>query len=237
MTRRVLVVEDNTTIAEGLRLNLVHDGYEVEVAPTGERGLTLARRWDPHLIVLDLMLPGMDGYTLLRTIREEGRNVPVLILSARGSETDRVRGFRLGADDYVVKPFSLQELLARVAAMLRRVPGAEGQGQARQWTLGDAQVDLDTREVRLRGTPVPLRPKEFDLLVALLRREGRTATRAELLDEVWRYEPDVMSRTVDVHILELRRKLEPDPGHPCHILTVRKSGYRIAREPRVAPTA
>lgn len=236
MTRRVLVVEDNATIAEGLRLNLAHDGYQVELAPTGERGLTLARRWDPHLIVLDLMLPGMDGYTLLRTLREEGRDVPVLILSARGSETDRLRGFRLGADDYVVKPFSLQELLARVAAMLRRSPGGQVQGHTRQWTLGDAEVDLDTREVQRQGNLVALRPKEFDLLVALLRREGRTATRAELLDEVWQYEPDVVSRTVDVHILELRRKLETDPSRPRHILTVRKSGYRISREPRADAT-
>jgi two-component system alkaline phosphatase synthesis response regulator PhoP len=232
MSRRVLVVEDNATIAEGLRLNLAHDGYEVEVAPTGERGLTQARRWNPDLIVLDLMLPGMDGYTLLRTIRDEGRDTPVLILSARGSETDRLRGFRLGADDYVVKPFSLQELLARVAAMLRR-HREESQGEpTRTWHVGEALVDANTREVVLAGTPVALRPKEFDLLVALLRREGRAATRAELLDEVWSYEPDVISRTVDVHILELRRKLEPDPSNPRHILTVRKTGYRISREAR-----
>lgn len=227
MTRRVLVIEDNAAIAEGIRMNLAVEGYLVEVAGTGERGLSQARRWDPHLIVLDLMLPGMDGYTVLRTLREEGRDVPVLILSARGAETDRVRGFRLGADDYVVKPFSLPELLARVAAMLRRAIPGEPVTQRNRWQFGEIVVDSGTREVTRDGETVPLRPKEFDLLVALLKREGRAAARAELLDEVWRYEPDVMSRTVDVHILELRRKLERDPATPQHILTIRKTGYRL----------
>ncbi|MES2306157.1 MAG: response regulator transcription factor [Gemmatimonadota bacterium] len=227
MTRRVLVVEDNAAIAEGIRMNLAVEGYVVEVAATGERGLSQARRWDPHLVILDLMLPAMDGYTVLRTLREEGREVPVLILSARGAETDRVRGFRLGADDYVVKPFSLPELLARVAAMLRRATPGEPVALRNRWTFGEVVVDSSTREVTRDGDVVLLRPKEFDLLVALLKREGRAAARAELLDEVWRYEADVMSRTVDVHILELRRKLERDPAAPEHILTIRKTGYRL----------
>ena len=232
MTRRVLIIEDNATIAEGIRLNLALEGYDVEVALTGERGLTLARRWEPHLIILDLMLPGMDGYTLLRTLRDEGRELPVLILSARGAETDRLRGFRLGADDYVVKPFSLPELLARVAVMLRRHVPDERPAAPRTWAFGDVSVDAGSREVLRDGTVTLLRPKEFDLLLALLRRDGRVATRAELLDEVWQYEPDVVSRTVDVHILELRRKLEVDPAEPRHVLTVRKTGYRLVREPR-----
>ncbi|MEP6591091.1 MAG: response regulator transcription factor [Gemmatimonadota bacterium] len=227
MSRRVLVIEDNAAIAEGIRMNLAVEGYEVEVAATGERGISQARRWDPHLIVLDLMLPSMDGYTVLRTLRDEGRDVPVLILSARGAEADRIRGFRLGADDYVVKPFSLPELLARVAAMLRRAGSADPTTNRHQWTFGSVTVDAGRREVLRNGEPVALRPKEFDLLVALLKREGRAAARAELLDEVWRYEADVMSRTVDVHILELRRKLEPDPANPQHILTIRKTGYRL----------
>ena len=231
--RRVLVVEDNATIAEGIRMNLALEGYIVEVAGTGERGLSQARRWDPHLIILDLMLPGLDGYTLLRTLRDDGREVPVLILSARGAETDRLRGFRLGADDYVVKPFSLPELLARVAAMLRRHVAQQPATNATRWAFGDVTVDAGTREVLRDDDVVPLRPKEFDLLIALLKREGRAAARAELLDEVWRYEPDVVSRTVDVHILELRRKLEADPANPKHLLTVRKTGYRLVREPRV----
>jgi len=233
MNRRILIVEDNTTIAEGIRMNLAVEGHTVEVANTGERGLTSARRWDPDLVILDLMLPGMDGYTVLRTMREEGREVPVLILSARGAETDRLRGFRLGADDYVVKPFSLPELLARVSAMLRRhVPEEAAPVARRTWTFGDVKVDAGSREVTKDDVVVALRPKEFDLLIGLLRREGRVATRAELLDEIWRYEADVMSRTVDVHILELRRKLEDDPANPKHILTVRKTGYRLVKDPR-----
>ena len=232
MTKRVLVIEDNAMIAEGIRMNLALKGHTVEVAGSGERGLTQARRWDPHLVILDLMLPGLDGYSVLRTLREEGHDVPVLILSARGAETDRLRGFRLGADDYVVKPFSLPELLARVAAMLRRHAAEEKPQTARNWTFGDVTVDAD----RARYCAVVMwsrsRPKELDLLLALLRRDGRVATRAELLDEVWRYEADVMSRTVDVHILELRRKLEADPAEPRHVLTVRKTGYRLVREPR-----
>jgi DNA-binding response OmpR family regulator len=232
MTRRILVVEDNATIAEGIRMNLEIEGYVVEVALSGERGLTQARRWDPHLMILDLMLPGVDGYAVLRTLRDEGRDVPVLILSARGAETDRLRGFRLGADDYVVKPFSLPELLARVAVMLRRNAPEDKPATPHNWTFGDVVVDAGSREIVRDGSVILLRPKEFDLLLALLRRDGRVATRAELLDEVWRYEADVVSRTVDVHILELRRKLEADPAVPRHVLTVRKTGYRLVREPR-----
>jgi DNA-binding response OmpR family regulator len=232
VTRRILIIEDNATIADGIRMNLALEGYLVEVALTGERGLTQARRWDPHLVILDLMLPGLDGYTVLRTLREEGREMPVLILSARGAETDRLRGFRLGADDYVVKPFSLPELLARVAVMLRRHAPDERAIATRTWSFGDVVVDAGTREVLRDANVVLMRPKEFDLLLALLRRDGRVATRAELLDEVWRYEADVVSRTVDVHILELRRKLEADPAQPRHVLTVRKTGYRLVREPR-----
>ncbi|MBK6424224.1 MAG: response regulator transcription factor [Gemmatimonadetes bacterium] len=223
---RVLVVEDDPGIGEGLRLNLELEGYAVRIATTGPEGLDLARRWQPALVVLDLMLPLLDGMQVLRTLREEGHDVPVLILSARGDEADRLRGFRLGADDYVVKPFSLPELLARVAAMLRRA-GRSGGTAHERWEFAGIVVDAGTHEVRRDGQPVALRPREFDLLVALLRREGRVATRTELLEEVWRYEADVVSRTVDVHVVELRRKLEPDPARPRHLLTVRKTGYRL----------
>lgn len=230
--RRILVVEDHPVLAEGLRLNLTHDGHEVRIAANGLEGLSQARRWDPELILLDLMLPHVDGFTVLRTLREEGHDVAVLVLSARGAETDRLRGFRLGADDYVVKPFSLPELLARVNAMLRRRPthSAAPKAGAEQWQFGRVSVDARTHVVLRDGEAIALRPREFDLLVALLRREGRVATRAELLDAVWQYEPDIVSRTVDVHILELRRKLEVDPANPVRILTVRKTGYRIATE-------
>lgn len=227
--RRILVVEDNPGLAEGLRLNLAHDGHDVRVATDGFDALSHAHRWDPELVILDLMLPRLDGFEVLRTLREEGRDVPVLVLSARATETDRLRGFRLGADDYVVKPFSLPELLARVSAMLRRrpaMPPTTATG-SEQWRFGDVTVDAGTHEVLRDGAAIALRPREYDLLIALLRREGRVASRAELLDAVWQYEPDVVSRTVDMHILELRRKLERDPAQPVHILTVRKSGYRL----------
>lgn len=224
---RVLLVEDNEGIAEGLRLNLELDAHEVRVAGTGEQALQLAGPWMPDLVILDLMLPGIDGFRVLSTLRAREPELPVLILSARSDEVDRVRGFRLGADDYVVKPFSLAELLARVKAILRRSSRPAASSTRR---FGEITVDLGTHEVLREGEPVALRPREYDLLVALLAREGRVASRAELLEEVWRYEPDVYSRTVDIHMAELRRKLEPDPARPRHLLTVRKTGYRLRQE-------
>jgi len=225
---RILLVEDNKNLATGLRNNLEIEGYEVHVAGDGSAGLSLARSLSPDLIVLDLMLPGMDGYRVLRTLREEGMDTPVLILSARGEETDKVLGFHLGADDYVAKPFGLLELLARVDALLRRAASARGKSPlGGPVTFGEVHVDPGTHTVRRHGEPVLLRPKEYDLLVALLQRRGQIASRAELLEEVWGYSGEVYSRTVDTHVAELRRKLEDNPAEPRHILTVRKTGYRI----------
>jgi DNA-binding response OmpR family regulator len=221
---RILLVEDNLDLALGLRNNLEIDGYEVEVASDGTTGLELARTRRPDLVILDLMLPGTDGFRVLRTLRTEGFTVPILILTARGEEADKVRGLRLGADDYVTKPFGLLELLARVEALLRRLD--------RRVVLerfGDVEIDTSLRSVRLRGEPVELAPKEFDLLVALLSKDGGVVSRLALLREVWGYSDDVVSRTVDTHIAELRRKLEDDSSRPRHILTVRKAGYRIQR--------
>ncbi len=226
---RVLVIEDNKNLSIGLRNNLEIEGYVVDVAADGPTGLALARSTNPNLIVLDLMLPGMDGYRVLKTLREEGIDTPVLILSARGEETDKVLGFHLGADDYVAKPFGLLELLARVDALLRRADATEAKvRQAMPRMFGDVQVDTGTHTVRRNGEQVLLRPKEYDLLIALLQRNGQVATRAELLEEVWGYSDEVYSRTVDTHIAELRRKLEDNAAEPRHILTVRKTGYRIA---------
>ena len=224
---RVLIVEDNQDLAFGLRNNLEIEGYVVDVAPDGPAGIAAARRTPPDLVVLDLMLPGMDGYRVLRQLREDGLSVPVLILTARGEEADKVLGFRLGADDYVTKPFGVLELLARVEALLRRSrPGAAaGRGPQR---FGDVEVDLATRTVRRGDGVVALTPMEFDLLVALLRRNGAVVSRMELLAEVWGHSSAVLTRTVDTHIGELRRKLEDDPSTPRHILTVRKAGYRLA---------
>ena len=227
--KHVLVIEDNRNLATGLRNNLEIEGYQVDVAYDGTDGLERARDLSPDLVVLDLMLPKMDGYRVLRTLREEGFDKPVLILSARGEETDKVLGFHLGADDYVSKPFGLLELLARVDALLRRASSNGGKAKlAEPMSFGDIAVDPGTHTVRRGGETVPLRPKEYDLLIALLRRHGQVASRTELLAEVWGYAGEVYSRTVDTHIAELRRKLEDDPAEPRYVLTVRKTGYRLA---------
>jgi two-component system, OmpR family, alkaline phosphatase synthesis response regulator PhoP len=231
-TKRILVIEDNPDLAYGLRNNLEIEGYEVEVAKDGMKGLARARAAKPDLVVLDLMLPGMDGFRVLRTLREEGQGMPVLILTARGEETDKVRGLRLGADDYVTKPFGVLELLARIEALFRRATAPRKNGGPPEppfEKFGDIEVLTPSRTVLRRGETVPLTPKEYDLLLTMIRRNGACITRTELLTEVWGYSAEVMSRTVDTHVAELRRKLEDDPANPKHILTVRKTGYRLAR--------
>jgi len=226
--KRILVVEDNPDLAYGLRNNLEIEGYDVDVVEDGTQGLARARSGGPDLIILDLMLPGMDGYRVLRALRDEGRRMPILILTARGEEADKVRGLRLGADDYVTKPFGVLELLARVEALLRRTaPPGDGAGPPERF--GVIEVIPASRSVLKNGKTVPLTPKEFDLLLALIHRDGAVATRMELLTEVWGYSAAVLSRTVDTHVAELRRKLEGDPAAPKHILTVRKAGYRLER--------
>lgn len=224
---RVLVVEDNANLAFGLTRSLESEGYQVEAAEDGVRGLEMARTTNPDLVVLDLMLPGMDGYTILKKLRAEGKDVPVLILTARGEEADKVFGFRLGADDYVTKPFSLSELLARVQAILRRVKSADRRDGEAVEEFGDVCINTLARSVKKSESEIALTPKEFDLLLALVRRRGAVASRIELLKEVWGHQAEVMTRTVDIHIAELRRKLEDDPSTPKHILTVWKAGYRL----------
>jgi len=225
---RILIVEDNPDLAYGLRTGLEIEGYDVQVAEDGEKGLERARGWSPDLVMLDLMLPGMDGYRVLKTLREGGSDIPVLILTARGEEADKVLGFRLGADDYVTKPCGVLELLARVGALLRRSRLAEkGAAADGHEHFGSVEINPASRTVTKEGTPVALSPKEFDLLLALVRRRGAVASRVELLREVWGHRVEVMTRTVDIHIAELRRKLEDDPSQPRHILTVWKAGYRL----------
>jgi DNA-binding response OmpR family regulator len=226
---RVLVVEDNVDLAFGLQTALEIEGYDVEVANDGRAGLARARELEPDLVVLDLMLPELDGYSVLREARRSGLDMPILILTARGEESDKVLGLDWGADDYVTKPFGTQELLARVRALLRRPRGEEesAESQLAVERIGDIEIDPATHAVLKNGEPVSLTPKEFDLLLALVRRRGAVATRLELQKEVWEYEADVMTRTVDMHVAELRRKLETNPAKPRHILTVRKVGYRL----------
>ena len=225
---RILIVEDNANLAYGLRTGLEIEGYDVQVAENGETGLERARSWGPDLVMLDLMLPGMDGYRVLKTLRENGSDVPVLILTARGEEADKVLGFRLGADDYVTKPCGVLELLARVGALLRRSRLADHRHTSDAIEkFGAVEINPASRTVTKHGTPVGLSPKEFDLLLALVRRRGAVASRVELLREVWGHRVEVMTRTVDIHIAELRRKIEDDPSQPRHILTVWKAGYRL----------
>lgn len=233
---RILIVEDNRNLARGLRHNLELEGYDVEVAYDGTTGLARAREARYDLIVLDLMIPRPDGYQILRALREDADpacKTPVLVLSARGQEADKLRGFRLGADDYVTKPFSLLELIARVEAIMRRVKvgpnNTTPEAPFETIEFGHIRIEPGAHVVYRSNTAVALRPREFDLLMALVRRRGVAASRRNLLDEVWGYDTDVVSRTVDTHVAELRRKLEEDPAQPRHILTVRKTGYRWQR--------
>jgi two-component system alkaline phosphatase synthesis response regulator PhoP len=223
----ILIIEDNADIAEGLRMNLEVEGYSAETRSSGEAGLARLREREPRLVILDLLLPGDDGFHVLRRLRDEGFEMPVLILSARAGEAEKVRGFRIGADDYVTKPFGLRELLARVDALFRRSRRVTRDVSAVSdvVTFDDVSVDVRSREVRRGDVPVSLRPKEFELLEALVRHAGHAMSRRELLDQVWAYDEDVQTRTVDTHIVELRRKLEEDPANPRHIITVRKAGY------------
>jgi two-component system alkaline phosphatase synthesis response regulator PhoP len=225
---RILIVEDNEDVAFGLRATLEFEGYDVEVTHEGRVGLQRLAEGPVDLMVLDLMLPDQSGYDVLSRLRKAGDRTPVLVLTARSEEMDVVMGFDRGADDYVTKPFSTVELLARVRALLRRAGGAAARERLRVERFGDIEVNPASGTVLRDGEPVTLAPKEFDLLVALLRRAGAVATRRELLGEVWAYaNPHIETRTVDVHVAELRRKLERDPAHPRHILTVRKKGYRL----------
>jgi DNA-binding response OmpR family regulator len=219
---RILLVEDNADLAYGLRNNLEIEGYEVEVAADGPAGLRRASELRPDIVILDLMLPGLDGFRVLKSMRAEGLSMPVLILTARDEETDKVRGLKLGADDYVTKPFSVLELLARVEALSRR-----NHSGATVQRIGDIAIDRRTRTVSRRGEAVELAPREFDLLAALADQHGAVVSRLDLMRRVWGWSDSVITRTIDTHIAELRRKLEDDPAKPRLILTVRKVGYRI----------
>ena len=229
MSARILVAEDNADLAEGIEYNLRLEGYDVRVAENGRVAVETARSWKPDLMLLDLMLPEMDGYQVLRNVRQTDRHVPVIILSARGEESDKVRGFRLDADQYVTKPFSIVELLERIAALLRRSARPAEEPAPTRVTFGDVEIDLGARTVSREGSPCALTPKAYELLLALVKRDGAVAGRNELLKEVWGYGSFIMTRTVDTHIAELRRKLEKNPAEPKHIVTVWKVGYRLAK--------
>jgi two-component system, OmpR family, alkaline phosphatase synthesis response regulator PhoP len=226
---RILLIEDNRDLAYGLRNNLEIEGYDVEVAHDGVAGLKGFSNVKPDLTILDIMLPQLDGFRVLKTLRQKDRATPVLLLTAKGEEFDKVRGLRMGADDYVTKPFGLLELLARVEALLRRTqPPLPPTNDAHEvHCFGNVEVDAAACSVRRASESVDLAPKEFSLLLALLRARGAVVSRLQLMREVWGYSAAVVSRTVDTHIAELRRKLEENPASPRHIITVRKTGYRI----------
>jgi two-component system alkaline phosphatase synthesis response regulator PhoP len=222
---RILIVDDEPEIVRGLEDNLRFEGYQTCAATDGETALALAAREAPDLILLDLMMPRVSGWEVCRSLRARGIDVPIIMLTARGAESDRVRGLELGADDYLAKPFSLRELLARVRAVLRR-PGPRHKVDA--YAFGDIRVRVRSRQVFLAGREVHLTRKEFDLLAYLLAHQGEVVTRERLLDEVWGYERFPTTRTVDTHVLRLRRRFEADPEHPRWILTVHGQGYRFA---------
>jgi len=225
----ILLIEDNRDYAATLGSNLEREGYDVAIAATGVDGLEQAKATRPDLIILDLMLPTMNGFTLLQRLRDEGHLTPVLIMTALGTEEEKLRGFGLGADDYVVKPCGLLEILARVRALLKR-SSATGVVPKSEVRVGDLTIDFGARTVHRGGAELSLRPKEFDLLAALVRHKGRVLSRAELLREVWGYAAGSESRTVETHLAALRERLGDDPQAPKYIVTVRRAGYRLGAQ-------
>ncbi len=222
----ILLVEDETTLAETLRYNLEREGYSVIIAADGVQGLDQARRALPDLIVLDIMLPRLDGFSVCRIIRQES-NVPIMMLTARQDEVDRIAGLELGADDYISKPFSLGEFLARVRAIMRRSERQPRAGVREVLEAGVLRIDTSSRRAWCEGGEITLAQKEFDLLTCLVRNRGIALSRDLLLDRVWGIDFIGDNRTVDVHIRWLREKIEPDPAHPRYIQTVRGIGYRF----------
>jgi DNA-binding response OmpR family regulator len=225
LNRTVLVVDDEPTLVATLKYNLERDGYRVVTAGDGEAALRLARAERPDLLILDLMLPLMDGLDVCRILRRE-MALPILMLTARTEEVDKVVGLELGADDYVTKPFGMRELIARVHALLRRSEG-NAVDDSDMITSGDLVIDLKRREASRAGVTLELKPKEFELLLFFVRNKGRAFTREQLLRDVWGYDFYGDSRTVDVHVRWLRQKIETDPAKPVRLVTIRGTGYRF----------
>jgi DNA-binding response OmpR family regulator len=229
--KRILIIEDDVAILRGLKDNLEYESYEVLTAADGEEGYFLIKEKKPDLIILDLMLPKMNGYELCRRVRNEGVTTPILMLTARSEEMDRVHGLDLGADDYVTKPFSVPELLARIRAIIRRIQKAKTGDLPNDLEFGEVSVDFKCFEARKGGEVLDMSRKEFGVLRLLAARAGEVITRDELLDEVWGYDQYPTTRTVDNHIALLRTKLEDDPAKPRHLLTVHGVGYKLVLEP------
>jgi DNA-binding response OmpR family regulator len=219
----VLIVEDDSTMLRGLKDNFAFKGYKVLTAADGEAGLNAALDTKPDLIILDIMLPKINGYEICRLIRQQGLDMPIIMLTAKGQESDIVLGLNLGADDYVTKPFSIKELLARSAAFLRR----KRQAEAKVFEFADFRLDIDSMKLTRKGKEVKLSPKEFKLLEYFVKRQGRALTRDEILNQVWGYDCYVTQRSIDRFVTTLRNKIEPDPHRPRFIHTIREVGYRF----------
>jgi len=227
-TNKILIVEDDRNLLETLKYNLRREGYNVVTAVDGAEALEVARREAPDLIVLDIMLPKLSGFEVCRILRKE-MTMPILMLTAKAEETDKIVGLEIGADDYMTKPFSLRELLARVGAMLRRAKMAEMQPGVEELVLkvADIEINVARHKASIGKETLELTAKEFDLLVFLARNKGFVFNRDQLLEKVWGYEYAGDTRTVDVHIRWLRQKIETDPSHPKHLITVRGAGYKL----------
>jgi DNA-binding response OmpR family regulator len=231
MSDKILIVEDEPALQETLVYNLEKQGYQIEIAGDGKAALDLSRSFKPELVVLDLMLPVLDGFEVCRILRQE-TNVPILMLTARDEEIDRVIGLEMGADDYLTKPFSMREFLARVKALLRRVrldhsDNAKSVSAREIMKYDNLELDLTRREVRISGKPIMLKPKEYELLLFLAKHKGQVLSRELILQRVWGWDFSGGSRTVDVHVRWLREKIEADPNLPIRIITVRGAGYRF----------
>jgi two-component system, OmpR family, alkaline phosphatase synthesis response regulator PhoP len=224
--QKILIVEDEEDVAKGLELNLKKEGYRVLKANRGDAAVDLAIKENPNLILLDVMLPGMSGFEVCRELRKKGIDAPIIMLTAKGEEIDRVLGLEIGADDYVTKPFSLRELKARIGVRLRRHPPGLAESVSR-YRFGDVEIDFEKCQATRKGAPVELTHKELDILRLFIRRRGEVVTRDRMLDEVWGYDSSSTTRTVDTHIAKLRQKLEPDPGTPRYILSVYGEGYKF----------
>lgn len=221
--QRILIVEDDADIGRGLRQDLMRHGYEAEIVTDGAEACRRGRESSWDLILLDVMLPLMDGFAVCRELRRDGVRTPVILLTARAQEADKVLGFDVGVDDYVTKPFSPRELRGRIKAVLRRCSEDEG-GVMR---FGDCEVDVERGEVRRGGRPIDVTAVEFRLLTAFLRRRGRVFSREQLIEMAWGESTNVTDRVVDTHVLNIRKKIEPDPSHPCFLVSVRGMGYRF----------
>jgi DNA-binding response OmpR family regulator len=222
---KILVVDDEPTLVATLKYNLEREKYEVITAADGGSAIEIARSSRPDLVLLDLMLPGMDGIEVCRVLRKD-TDVPILMLTAKGTEIDKVVGLEVGADDYLTKPFGMRELIARVKALLRRSATAERR-DAEIFTSGDLQADMSRRQAFKDGQPLTMKPKELELLAFLIRNKGRAFTREQLLSQIWGYDFAGDSRTVDVHVRWLRQKIEEEPDRPGRLVTVRGTGYRF----------